>query len=148
MEIEISVLGEPKPQPRHRHYKRGKFTGTYDPAKEGKETFLFLVLEHAPAKPLDEPLRVDINFYFPRPKAHYGTGRNAGKLKPSAPARHIVKPDIDNLQKWVYDSMNKVFWRDDSIICECRVRKLYDDMPRTEIIISPLAWQLEPIGVN
>ena len=138
MKIKISVLGNPKPQPRHRHFQRGKFKGTYDPAKKDKQSFLFLVLEHAPQKPFDEPLRVDIDLYFARPKAHYGTGKNKGILKPSAPIRHIVKPDVDNCAKFVFDSMNKVFWRDDSIICEGHIRKLYDDMPRVEITIQTI----------
>lgn len=138
MEIKISVLGEPKPQPRHRHFRRGDFSGTYDPAKEAKNSFLQLVLEHAPEKPLDEPLRVDIDFYFSRPKSHYGTGKNKNKLKLSAPHHHTTRPDIDNLKKFVLDSMNKVFWRDDSIICEGHSRKIYSDMPRTEIEVRTL----------
>ena len=138
MEIKISVLGEPKAQPRHRHFQRGKFKGTYDPGKKDKQSFLYLVLEYAPDKPFDEPLCVDIDFYFSRPKSHYGTGRNANKLKPSSSINHITKPDIDNLRKFVMDAMNKVFWRDDSIICEGHTRKIYSDMPRIEILIKTI----------
>lgn len=138
MEIKISVLGEPKAQPRHRHFQRGNFKGTYDPGKNPKQSFLYLVLEYAPDKPFDEPLCVDIDFYFSRPKSHYGTGRNFYKLKPSAPTNHTTKPDIDNLRKFIMDAMNKVFWRDDSIICDGRIRKLYNDMPRIEILISTI----------
>lgn len=136
MKIKISILGKPTPQPRHRHFQRGGFKGTYDPAQKAKQSFLYLVLEHAPKTPLDEPLRVDLCFYFPRPKSHFGTGRNAGKMKKSAPINHTARPDIDNLRKFVMDAMAKVFWRDDSVICEGYTRKIYSDMPRTEIIIS------------
>lgn len=138
MEIKITVLGEPKPQPRHRHYRRGTFIGIYDPAAEDKKSFLQLVLEQAPEKPFNEPLCVDITFYFSRPKSHYGTGKNKNKLKLSAPKYHIVTPDRDNLEKFVADSMNKVFWRDDSIICDGCIRKLYSNMPRIEIEIKTL----------
>lgn len=138
MKIRISVLGNPKPQPRHRHFQREKIKGTYDPGKNDKQSFLYLVLEHAPEKPFDEPLRVDIDFYFARPKNHYGTGKNTNKLKLSAPVWHTTKPDIDNLRKFVMDAMNKVFWRDDSIICEGHTKKLYDDMPRVEITIQTI----------
>jgi len=136
--MKLKILGVPKPQPRHRHFQRGKFKGTYDPAKGDKQSFLYLVLEQAPSAPLDEPLRVDIDFFFPRPKGHYGTGKNSGVLKATAPTNHISRPDIDNLRKFVMDAMNKVFWRDDSIICEGHTRKIYSDMPRTEIEISTL----------
>lgn len=138
MEIKFMVIGNPKPQPRHRHFQRGKFKGTYDPAKDDKQSFLYLILEHVPEKPLDEPLRVDITFYFPRPMSHYGTGKNADRLKASAPKWHTKTPDIDNLRKFVMDAMNKTFWRDDSIICEGFTRKIYSDMPRTEIVIQTI----------
>lgn len=135
MIIKLKVLGQPKAQPRHRHFQRGSFKGTYDPGKEAKQSFLSVVLEQAPAEPLNEPLCVDIDFYFARPKGHYGTGKNKGKLKSSAPTRHTTKPDTDNLRKFTCDALNKVFWRDDSVICEGCSKKLYDSMPRTEIII-------------
>ena len=38
-----------------------------------------------------------MNFRFVRPKSHYGTGRNAKKLKPSAPPHHTQKPDATKL---------------------------------------------------
>ena len=36
--------------------------------------------------PMTGPVELEIVFLFPRPKSHFGTGRNADKLKPSAPA--------------------------------------------------------------
>ena len=134
-DICLVVLGKPKQQPRHRHYTRGKFTGTYDPAQKDKFNFLLTVQNNAPKKPFDEPLRVDIDCYFSRPKCHYGTGKNRGIIKKSSPRFHTVKPDIDNLRKFVMDALNKVFWRDDSIICEGTTRKFYSEKPRTEIKI-------------
>jgi crossover junction endodeoxyribonuclease RusA len=35
--------------------------------------------------PISGPVRLEIVFLFPRPKSHFGTGRNADKLKASAP---------------------------------------------------------------
>ena len=40
-----------------------------------------------------------------RPKSHFGTGRNAGKLKPSAPKYPAVKPDVDKLSRAVHDAL-------------------------------------------
>lgn len=45
-----------------------------------------------------------ISFYFPRPLSHYGTGRNAGVLKESAPAWPMTM-DIDKLQRTVLDAL-------------------------------------------
>ena len=48
---------------------------------------------------LNLPVRADIEFVFPRPKSHYGTGKNADVLKPSAPKYCISRGngDIDKL---------------------------------------------------
>lgn len=138
MKQRLTILGEPKAQKRHRHFKRGEFVGVYDPSKKAKEDLLSVIQDQAPDKPYDEPLRVDTYLYFQRPKAHYGTGRNAGKLKPSAPRWHTKKPDKDNVEKKIFDSMSKVFWRDDSIICHGRAIKQYSAKPRIEIVICSI----------
>ena len=72
---------------------------------------------------------------MPRPKSHYGTGKNAGKLKLNAPTLHTKKPDLDNLEKMVYDCLDHVSWKDDSQIVKSIAQKVYSDNPRTEIKI-------------
>jgi Holliday junction resolvase RusA-like endonuclease len=137
MRIELIIHGEPKSQQRHRHFSRGNFHGTYDPSSKDKDNFLLKAMENKPEKPLDEPLCVDIYFYFSRLKSHYGTGKNSQILKKLAPKYHTKKPDIDNLRKFVLDSLNKVYWRDDSIICQGSTCKYYTEgTPRTHIVIQ------------
>ncbi|MCK5616300.1 RusA family crossover junction endodeoxyribonuclease [Candidatus Pacearchaeota archaeon] len=93
----------------------------------------------SPPKLLTVALRVDLFFYLPRPKGHYGTGRNAGKVKPQFLYAHpIPKPDYDNFSKLVLDALTKVFWADDSIICQSWTEKTYSSNPRTEIKIKLL----------
>ena len=48
------------------------------------------------------------------------------------------KPDLDNLEKAVYDSISKagVVWTDDNIIVEHTTRKLYSPRPRIEIEVE------------
>ena len=80
-----------------------------------------------------------MTFYMDRPKNHYGTGKNADKLKPSAPVWHIARPDIDNFIKFIMDALNGTYWRDDSQICLISAKKIYTGMaPRTEISIVEL----------
>jgi Holliday junction resolvase RusA-like endonuclease len=134
----LCILGEPKAQPRHRHFFIAGHSSTYDPAKEKKKTFASIVEDLAPSVPWDCPIMIEINFYMSRPKGHYGTGKNANVLKPSAPEWHTGRPDLDNLEKFVKDALNKIYWRDDSLICQTTCRKLYSDRPRTEIDISSL----------
>lgn len=65
---------------------------------------------------LDGPVSIIVDFYLPRPKAHYGTGRNAGTLKGSAPVEHLTMPDLDKLVRAVGDALTRLAWRDDSQI--------------------------------
>jgi len=136
--ITFTVPGNPIALKRHRSFQRGDFKGTYDPSKGDKLNFLAKAIEHRPDVPLDEPLRVKLSFYFQRPKIHYGTGKNANKLKESAPMWHTKTPDVDNIVKFIADSLNKIFWRDDSIICQLVVIKMYSESPRVRIEISKL----------
>lgn len=106
--------------------------------KNAKQNLIDAVRRYTPKQLLDCPLRVDLHFYLPRPKGHYGTGRNAGVLKASAPTNHTKRPDIDNLRKLVMDAMTGIFWRDDSLVCEGTTKKTYSDRPRTEIYIKIL----------
>lgn len=133
--IEIIILGDPKAQKRHRTFQRGKFAGRYDPSANEKADFLTAIQNNAPEKPLAGPIFLMLIFYMQRPKGHYGTGKNVGELKVSAPLRHTKKPDIDNLAKFVLDAMKGIFWRDDSVISKLNVTKIYDDKPRTLIQI-------------
>jgi Holliday junction resolvase RusA-like endonuclease len=137
--IHLCILGDPKPQPRHRHYWAFGHSNTYDPAKADKGTFASIVQRDAPAEPLNCPIMLEINFFMGRPKGHYGVGKNAYILKPNAPEWHTSRPDLDNLEKFVKDALNKIYWKDDSIICQTICRKIYSDRtPRTEINIESL----------
>jgi hypothetical protein len=104
------------------------------------------------------PVRVDLCFYFARPKSHFRTGKFAGVLRDDAPKWHTTKPDRDNLEKAVLDALTQVggFWQDDSQVCAGSVTKRYGipcgmlvsikDFMSTPIIPSPVAilaaWEI------
>lgn len=73
------------------------------------------------------PVRLTVSAAFRRPAGHYGTGRNAGRLKDSAPLLVTKIPDADNIAKLVGDALNGYAWHDDSQIAEMVVRKVYLD---------------------
>src|ERR1017187_3069297 len=80
-----------------------------------------------PCRPWEGPLRVDLTFYFPRPKAHF---RSNGELKPNAPRRHTGKPDRDNSDKAVLDALTNLgIWGDDKQVCDGRIQKFYATAP-------------------
>jgi Holliday junction resolvase RusA-like endonuclease len=71
-------------------------------------------------------LEVSLVFFMPRPKNHYGTGANAGQLRPSAPAAPVTKPDQDKLARAALDGLTAAgLWQDDSQVCICQVLKTY-----------------------
>ena len=119
--IRFEVAGNPQALKRHR---TGKF-GNYDPSKQDKESFLILAHMHRPSKPLEVPLNVEMTFYFPRPKSHYGTGKNVNVLKENAPTHHTKKPDAMKLARAVEDALTGIVWKDDSQVWNCMVQKEY-----------------------
>lgn len=82
------------------------------------------------------PLRVDLDFYLPRPAGHFGTGRNAGSVKPSAPARPIVAPDVLKLARGTLDAMESIVYRNDAQVVEGDARKFYGSPARCEVRVA------------
>lgn len=139
MKIRFETRGEPQALKRHR--SNGKFN--YDPSANDKADFLSLVQKHAPEVPFEVPLLVRCWFIHGRPKSHFGTGKNADKLKPSAPKYKTSRPDIDNYEKFVYDALDKVFWKDDSYIVVNQNVKIYGDVPKVIVEVETLDNSLE-----
>ena len=142
MTIEFTVPGNPQALKRHKHHsvttKSGRsFVGTYDPSKNDKADFLAKCMSHAPERQILGPIEMHLIFLFSRPAAHYGTGKNEGRLKDSAPGYHTKRPDLDNLIKFVKDALNGVFYRDDSQIVFIKAIKKYGH-PSVKIKIDQL----------
>lgn len=122
----FSVNGNPNGQPRARAYSRGGRAGVYDPgtADDWKYAVRKAATENAPDKKLEGPVRLELYFYFQRPKR---------LLKKSSPPRaipHTGKPDLDNLVKAVKDAITNsgVVWNDDSQVWSTLATKKYLEM--------------------
>ena len=74
-----------------------------------------------------EPVDVRLMFFLPRPQGHYGTGKNANRLKPSAPPTPAVHPDLDKLVRSVLDALTGIAFRDDKQVVSLTAAKLYSD---------------------
>jgi len=120
----------PKAQQRHRHTRSGH---TYDPSAKDKKEFLSHI-KHLPNKPIDGPISLQLIFSFPWPKKWYRTGKYAGIIKEGHPIVHTKKPDIDNLEKFILDSLNKHLWTDDCLVWESHKMKIYGLIPGVTII--------------
>lgn len=81
-----------------------------------------------------QPLAAEITFTLPRPAGHYGSGRNAHQLKPSAPAHPVSHStgDVDKLLRLVLDALQDTdVLPDDCAVIEVHTRKAYPRPPGT-----------------
>ena len=76
-------------------------------------------------EPYREAVSCSVTFMFHRPAIHYGTGKNAEKVKASAPAFPVKPPDIDKLVRAVFDSFTSIVWVDDAQVVAATIRKVY-----------------------
>ena len=81
-------------------------------------------------QPLTGPVTIGATFYFLRPRSHYGTGRNAGTLKPSAPTHPTSRAhgDIDKLVRSTLDALVSAgVMHDDSLVTDLIACKRWRD---------------------
>ena len=88
-----------------------------------------------------QPVGVEVTFTLPRPKGHYGTGRNAHTLKGSAltlPVGHSTG-DVDKLLRLLLDALQDAgVLPDDCAVIETVARKTYVDGP--ELVPDSLGY--------
>ena len=136
--MRIVISGKPIAQARPRFYRRGNHVGTY--SSQETESGRWIVLANAQVKGAvtEVAIHLDMVFVLPRPKGHYGTGRNSGKLKWSAPPHPKGRSDLDNYVKFVMDCVTGMgcVWKDDSQVVSLTAVKRYGERPRTEIEIT------------
>lgn len=81
-------------------------------------------------------LYVEMTFYIERPKYHYGTGKNADKIKEQfLYARPTVKPDTTKLVRCAEDALTGLAWHDDAQIVRQVNDKQYGDKPGIRIVV-------------
>lgn len=81
---------------------------------------------HVGAPPLvGVAIALAIEFRMARPGSHWGTGKHAGRLKPSAPTYPLGKPDSSKLLRATEDSLTGIVWDDDSRVSLHHVDRIY-----------------------
>lgn len=153
MIVRFDVIGTPAPQGSKTRTKWGMRED--NPATKPWRQ----AVAHEALKALDDPHAVPFptgpvvvfaDLFFPRPKAHYGTGKNANILKATAPTWHTSKPDADKLARALGDAMTGIVFRDDSQVAVWVVCKHYGTPVRAEITVSD-RWSWAPgmsVGVE
>jgi len=140
--VEISAIGTPRAKGRPRMARNGHvFT---PPKTKQAATILSRQMKTEIGNRTDifeaAHITVDITYHMPIPKTYLTTKGDFTKSKrfiEEIGMKHTVKPDIDNLNKLVYDAGNGILWKDDNIIAEESAIKMYTKgVPRTELSIT------------
>ena len=93
---------------------------------------------HYDGELLKGPLRLFLQFVRVRPMGHFGTGRNAGTVKDSAPRYPTTIPDTVKLARAVEDALTKVIWHDDSQVVVHELHKSYGKQACVKVVIETL----------
>lgn len=84
-------------------------------------------------------LRLGVTVYRPRPRSHYGTGRNADLVKSSSPSFPTQQPDLTKLVRGIEDALTGIVWRDDAQVVEQHNFKIYGEPERVVITVGVVA---------
>lgn len=146
--VRIWVPGEPQPGGSKRAYVvPGKGGGkpraaVVDDAKGSKDwksrVALFAGQAMAGRSVFAGPVSVRVLFFTARPKDHFGTGRNAGRLKSGTLPYPTKKPDATKLWRSTEDALTGVVWKDDVQVVKQTIEKHWGDNPGALIDVSPI----------
>lgn len=129
--LSFRVYGMPAPQGSKRHVGDGVMVESSKRVKPWRQDVKHAALDAISGRGWQQPagaVWVAITFRLPRPKGHYGTGRNAGLIKDSAPRRPAVRPDIDKLVRSTLDALTESgAVRDDAQVVSLSTSKFYAD---------------------
>ena len=133
---------EPKPQSRPRFARRGNFTTTYEDKsmKAWRNQCRLLIATRYMGQPiLEGALRAKVRFYIKPPQYISKPKKNQQAL-----IDEIIpvgkKPDVDNYEKALYDSMSGIVFQDDGQIALHDVGKFYSLNPRIEVEVEVMEW--------
>jgi crossover junction endodeoxyribonuclease RusA len=101
--LQFFCPGHPKAQGSKRHVGRGIMVESSKDLAPWRQA----VAEYARREGtrFSAPVYLQLCFWFQRPASHYGTGRNAGKLKRTAPMFREKQPDLDKCIRAVCDAL-------------------------------------------
>ena len=128
--IALYAVGDPAPQGSHRHVGNGVMIESSKRVKPWRRQVAAAARDAMAGRPLlTGPVAVTAIVRLPRPKGHYGTGRNAGRLKPSAPRYPTSRAlgDGDKHARSIGDALTGTALVDDSQIVVWHLYKQYAD---------------------
>ena len=137
-ELQFTVPGQPFGKERPRAAKRGKFMTLYTPQKTVNYEGLIAhtaMIAMVGRKLILGAVSVELDIRVSIP-ASWSKKRQAAAMRGEvAPTK---KPDIDNVEKVLFDGMNGVVWKDDVQAVEVRKCKRYAETPGVFVIVREL----------
>ncbi len=133
--ITFTVPGDPVGKGRPRAAKRGKHITLYTPEKTASYEGLVAHAGHVAMNGRDliaGAVSVQLDIRLPVPASWSKRKQNEaldGHLLPTK------KPDIDNVEKAIFDGLNGVVWNDDVQVVEVSKRKRYSAVPGVQVVI-------------
>ena len=106
--VTFAVLGTPVPQGSMKAYGSRVVANNAESLASWRSDVAAAAHRHKPEDwDIHAAVSLRCEFVYPRPLSHYGTGKNAGKLKASAPEHHTKTPDLDKLTRAIGDSLGE-----------------------------------------
>jgi Holliday junction resolvase RusA-like endonuclease len=126
--IAFTVHGLPAAQGSKRHVGHGIMVESSKALKPWREAVKYAALDaigKASTIQLTGPLALRVTFWFPRPKSHYRTGKNAHLLRGDAPQYKSSMPDLIRATE---DALtDSGLWRDDALVVRLSAVKMYSN---------------------
>lgn len=137
-EVQFVVPGNPVGKGRHKTARRGKFLTHYTPEKTANYEGL---VAHSAKVAMDGrplifgPVAVDLDIRVSIPDSWSGKRKGMAQRGELAATK---KPDIDNVEKAIFDGLNGVVWKDDVQAVQVTKRKRYAETPGVVVIVREL----------
>lgn len=124
MDIQFEIPGKPMGKQRPRVTK----WGTHTPEKTvNYETLVKEIYVINKFQMLQGPITADVIIKYDIPKS---TSKKQKELMLQDEIKPCKKPDIDNILKIIFDSLNGIAYKDDSQIVQVSCRKMYAEEPK------------------
>ncbi len=125
--LDMFVPGRPAAQGSKRHVGAGRMVEQSTAVAPWRTAVAWHAAQKVTGPPLGGPLGVEVEFVMPRPAA---TPKRA--TTPMA----VKRPDLDKMQRAIFDALSGVVWRDDSqvvrVVASKRIAEL-DEQPGARI---------------
>ena len=131
--LHYTIDGNPTPlaRPRFGH------DHAYDSQKQLKYSAgIQLVSQHQGNPLFNVPLALDVIFFMPIPDRLKRQFKGQHQPSELAYRPHFIKPDLDNLIKFLLDVANGTIITDDALVSTIKARKVYSVISRTEFTIT------------